>query len=252
MFPAIFNSNIGTKTVQTVNARDLHNSMGVGKVFRAWISGRIEKYGFEENVDYVTTEILTRPESDSSKARPQKAKEYHISVNMAKELAMVENNEKGRQVRKYFIECEDKLLEQAKGLSDPLIRSAQATPHLMAAFEAMGIKGNHAAIATDNVNKRYNGISLLDMSGNLHLRAESNDRIITPTQLGKLMQPNMSAVAVNKMLERKGFQDKKVGQWRPTDKGAMFAVVLDTGKKHSDGTAVTQLKWKESIIAEVE
>ena len=44
---------IGDGTIQTVNARDLHAFLGVGKVFAAWIKGRIEQYGFVENQDFV-------------------------------------------------------------------------------------------------------------------------------------------------------------------------------------------------------
>ena len=47
--------HIGDGTIQTVNARDLHAFLGVGKVFAAWIQDRIEKYGFIEHHDYVMT-----------------------------------------------------------------------------------------------------------------------------------------------------------------------------------------------------
>lgn len=46
-------ANIGGETIQTCNARELHASLGVGRDFSNWIKGRIEKYGFTENVDYV-------------------------------------------------------------------------------------------------------------------------------------------------------------------------------------------------------
>lgn len=101
--------NIGDDSVQTVNARDLHTFLEVGKDFSNWIKGRISKYGFEENVDYVIVENLSSPDLANAKARPQKLLDYHISVDMAKELSMVENNDKGREARKYFIECEKKL-----------------------------------------------------------------------------------------------------------------------------------------------
>lgn len=84
--------------IQTVNARDLHEFLEVGSAFKDWIARRISDYGFEDGKDFCS--FL----SESSGGRP--AKEYALSLSMAKELAMVERNDKGRQARQYFIECE--------------------------------------------------------------------------------------------------------------------------------------------------
>ncbi|ECP1063717.1 TPA: antA/AntB antirepressor family protein [Campylobacter jejuni] len=88
-------------------ARDLHFFIDAKRQFANWINERIENYDFIENQDYVIELIYT-------KGRPRK--EYYITLDMAKELCMVENNEKGRQARRYFIECEKRLknLEQEK------------------------------------------------------------------------------------------------------------------------------------------
>ena len=91
---------------QVVNARNLHAGLGVGRDFATWIHERIAKYGFEEGRDYKAEQVLSSPDSGSSKARPQIMVEYYLSVPMAKELAMVENNEKGREVRQYLIKIE--------------------------------------------------------------------------------------------------------------------------------------------------
>ena len=106
-------ATIGDDHVQTVNARELHSFLGVGTDFSTWIKGRIEKYGFSEGVDYT---VRTSPGSSrifgNSHPSPRTAIEYHISLDMAKELAMVENNAKGREARRYFIQCEKRLRAQ--------------------------------------------------------------------------------------------------------------------------------------------
>lgn len=86
-------------------ARDLHFFIDAKRQFANWINERIENYDFIENQDYIIELVYT-------KGRPRK--EYYITLDMAKELCMVENNEKGRQARRYFIECEKRLknLEQ--------------------------------------------------------------------------------------------------------------------------------------------
>ncbi|WP_455466935.1 antA/AntB antirepressor family protein [Bartonella sp. B39] len=100
---------IDQETVQTVNARELHIFLEIGKRFATWITNRINQYEFEEGKDF----ILTLPKI--GKRQNVISKEYHITLDMAKELSMVERNEKGRQARRYFIECEKKLKNQFVG-----------------------------------------------------------------------------------------------------------------------------------------
>ena len=86
---------------RAVNARELHQFLESKQDFSNWIKNRIEKYDFVENQDYCSfNKIIEREIGATSRI------EYVLSVDMAKELSMVENNEKGRLARKYFIECE--------------------------------------------------------------------------------------------------------------------------------------------------
>lgn len=92
--------NIGGR--QFVNARDLHDRLEVGRDFSTWIKERIEKYSFTLGWDYETCS----PDLGSDKHGGQNKVEYQLSVEMAKELAILENNEKGRAVRQYLIKIE--------------------------------------------------------------------------------------------------------------------------------------------------
>lgn len=86
---------------RAVSARELHQFLESKQQFADWIKNRIDKYGFVEGLDYeVFHNFIKNPQG----GRP--TTEYALSIDMAKELSMVENNEKGRQARKYFIECE--------------------------------------------------------------------------------------------------------------------------------------------------
>ena len=91
-----------------ISARELHKFLEVGKVFGAWINERIEQFGFIENQDYV---VFSEIGKNLKGGRPMK--EYLLSIDMAKELSMLERNEKGKQARIYFIECEKRLREQS-------------------------------------------------------------------------------------------------------------------------------------------
>ena len=102
---------LGGNTIQTVNARELYEFLESKQEFANWIKGRVEEYGYTEGEEFLT--ILSKTPSDAG-GRP--SREYFISLDMAKELAMVERTEKGRQARKYFIECERRLREMTSEL----------------------------------------------------------------------------------------------------------------------------------------
>lgn len=98
---------MNSNTVDTVSARELHTFLEVQTRFNDWIAARISEYDFIENKDFVSfTENSVKPK----KGRP--SQEYYISLDMAKELAMVERNDKGKLARKYFIECEKRLKQE--------------------------------------------------------------------------------------------------------------------------------------------
>lgn len=98
-------ATIGTEEQKTVNARDLHAFLEVGKDFSTWIKDKIEKYDFKEGKDYVKFSPNSGKTSNGGRPRV----EYFLAVGMAKEISMLENNEKGNQARKYFLACEEEL-----------------------------------------------------------------------------------------------------------------------------------------------
>ncbi|EER2183639.1 phage antirepressor Ant [Escherichia coli] len=102
----VFNGTIDNETTLLVNARDLHSFLGVGRMFAHWVKERIAEYGFVESLDYI---LICQNGQTKGRGGDRRSKDYHLTLDTAKELAMVERNEKGRQIRRYFIECEKKL-----------------------------------------------------------------------------------------------------------------------------------------------
>jgi len=98
-----------------VNARELYRWLGVGRDFSTWIKDRIDKYDFTENLDYFVAfpqfgdglNLQKNGKIINPKTGQILPKEYVLSVDMAKELAMVENSIIGKKVRKYFIRVEN-------------------------------------------------------------------------------------------------------------------------------------------------
>ncbi|WP_367671544.1 antA/AntB antirepressor family protein [Serratia symbiotica] len=109
----VFHGAISNETILLCNARDLHAFLCVKRDFSTWINDRISEYEFAVNLDY----IVFSPNSGKTVGR--RRKEYHLTLDTAKELAMVERNDKGRQVRRYFIECEKQLRQKEMHTNPP-------------------------------------------------------------------------------------------------------------------------------------
>lgn len=115
---------MNAEPVACCDARELHAFLEVSTVFANWIARRIDDFGFEEGRDYVVFEqsvngLIYRDKFDLPKMADQttrggdrRSRTYAISLDMAKELAMVERNWRGKQARQYFIECERRMRER--------------------------------------------------------------------------------------------------------------------------------------------
>lgn len=103
-----------------VSARNIYNFLDIKTDFTDWCK-RMFEYGFEENSDYVI--LLKYEDKPISKSNPI---DYALTIDTAKEISMLQRTEKGKQARKYFIECE-KLLKQkmlpSYQIDDPIERA---------------------------------------------------------------------------------------------------------------------------------
>lgn len=96
------------KGTQLIDSKLLHKNLEVASYHADWIRRRIENYGFEEGQDYYSNLSIR---SDGKAGKP--SKNYYLTLDMAKELCMLENNEKGKATRKYFIKAEKEYRTQS-------------------------------------------------------------------------------------------------------------------------------------------
>lgn len=114
---------VGNEQVPTVSAQALYAWLGNRQEFAHWIEARIAQFGFVQGVDFTPADF-GKPENQSLRRSPRDT-DYRLTLDMAKELSMVECNEKGRQARQYFIAGERRLKanipdpEVLQVLSDP-------------------------------------------------------------------------------------------------------------------------------------
>lgn len=135
---------------QLISAKELHEFLEVKSKFADWIKNRIEKYGFEENQDFGT--LSKNLENGGREIN------YILKLDMAKELSMVENNDKGRQARKYFIECEKKLkqIKLPSTYKEALIELVKAEEEK----ERLQLEIKHKHNLIDKMTESYDGLVL--------------------------------------------------------------------------------------------
>ena len=89
---------------QTVSARELHKEVGSTERFSAWFERQLQ-FGFVENEDYTTVKVLTEVQNNGG-VQERKMIDHNLSVDMAKQICMVQKNDRAKAVRQYLIDLE--------------------------------------------------------------------------------------------------------------------------------------------------
>ena len=164
--------------IETVNARELHAFLEVKTRFNDWIANRISEFGFSENKDFVSlTENLVSGGKQNI---------FHISIDMAKELSMLERNDKGKQARLYFIECER--IAKAKQVPQSFAEALQLAANQAKQLEAQAAKVNYFDKVCDTTG------------------------LVNATQVGQKFK--MSAVTLNKNLDGLNVYNRSIKRGR--------------------------------------
>lgn len=221
---------------KVVNARELHAFLENKREFAHWIKNRIKRYDFIEGQDFISFDTIVKRETGASTK-----KEYAITINMAKELCMVENNERGKEARKYFIACEQKLKDVYDNLRVP--RTFAEALRLAADQQEMIEKQQQTIEAHETEI-----LALSDKISEMKPKAVYYDQILKSkntvlvTQIAK--DYGYSAYKFNQLLETFHIQYKVREQW------VLYAEHSDKGYTKStsypvdchDGTYITKMR----------
>jgi anti-repressor protein len=194
---------------RAVNARDLHCYLQSKQDFSAWIRGRISKYGFIENADYLKSHydykgnlLNISHDKISETVNQTHTIEYIISMDMAKELSMVENNDKGREARKYFIAVE----KEAMSIKLPAVPKSFAEALELAARQQREIEAK-----TIQIELAENTIKESAPKVEYHDKVLQSTEGITTTIIAKDL--GMSAERLNEILHKHGVIYKSQKTW---------------------------------------
>lgn len=139
---------------------------------------------------------------------------------------------------------------------DPEMPAASALEQLRCMREVLetAYVGNQLTLALDKCCKRLTGMSALE-TADIQLIAPQKSQLLTPTEIGKMLvgegEKPIGPRQVNQILLQLGLQRSVAGKWEPIGEGTDLSEMLDTGKKHGDGTPVRQLKWLTDIVERV-
>lgn len=165
------------KQERIVDGRELHALLKTQTRFNDWISRKIKEYEFIEGQDFYS--YLSKSKGG------RQAIEYALKLDVAKEIAMVESNSIGRQVRKYFIEVEKRWGEELGRRSIVLeakVDFPEFTQAIMAAHEEP--KNHHFSNELNMINRIVLGMDARQFRKALNLGKASSIRpYLTPVQI---------------------------------------------------------------------
>ena len=179
---------------QTVSARELHEKLNIGTRFNDWFP-RMCEYGFSEGTDYYSKM------SKTSDAGGRPASDYELSIDMAKQICMIQRTEIGKTIRQYFLDLE----------------KAWNTPEQIMS-RALKIADQTIASLTSKVGELETAVQEMDgVIQNMAPKVDYADRILSSPDCMLVTQIaqdyGMSAKAFNAVLENAGIQRKVGGQW---------------------------------------
>jgi anti-repressor protein len=213
-------SRIGGETIQTCNARDLHAFLKVKARFNDWIRNRVEDFGFQENQDFIT---LTRQLVSGGKR-----KDYYLSLDMAKELAMVERNAKGKEARLYFIDCER--IAKSKTAVPALPSYPEALRQLADAIDRNGVLESQKLALEHQARENAPKVAFAE-------DVVASGKEVTITVAAKIL--GMPPQKFRDWLRKNGFLYANANHAMQTSIRRGLMVVRFASFNHSDGTAGT-------------
>lgn len=162
----------------TLSARELHSFLELTERFGNWFE-RMKQYGFIENQDYIGRKTFNT-------LAHQELQDYEISLDMAKEIAMIQRNEKGRQARQYFIEVEKKWNSPEYVMNRALEISRQQVEKLMLENKELKPKAEFFDAVADSKH----AIQMSEVAKVLNYPGYGRNRLFEFLREKKVLMPN--------------------------------------------------------------
>ncbi|HEM3628865.1 TPA: phage antirepressor KilAC domain-containing protein [Streptococcus suis] len=217
----IINVNLNDNHEPVVSGRQLHEALGVKTAYKDWFP-RMTEYGFVEGQDFCSNL------SESTGGR--RAVDHIIKLDMAKEIAMIQRTDKGKQVRQYFIQVEKDFNSPEKIMARALLMADKKITHLT-------MENTQLQLELQEAQKQARYLDLIiESKGALRVTQIAADY-------------GMSANKFNKTLLELGVQHKVNGQWilykKHMGKGYTDSHTFDYQDKNGHTRANVTTTWTQ-------
>lgn len=208
-----------------VSGRDLHKFLDIGTQYSKWFD-RMKEYGFIENIDFIaiSQKRLTAQGNETTFT------DHHIRIDMAKEISMLQRNEKGKMARQYFLELE-------RRWNSPEMVMKRAYDYLNQRVAALQTK---TLVLEQQVHELKPKADYTDI-------ILKNKGLVTITQIAK--DYGMSAKEMNNLLHNLKVQYKQSGQWllysKYHNKGYTHSETVDIIRKDGTPDIKMNTKWTQ-------
>ena len=224
-----------------VSLRELHEKLGIKTQFTKWAI-RMFEYGFEENIDYipVSQKRLTVQGNETTFT------DYIITIDIAKEICMIQRSDIGKEFRKYFIECEKQLKEVVQkpllSKEDELLISIAKATTKETQMIAVGEYGRYKEeqIREKEVKPLQEENKILAPKADYTDRVLQAEGLITTTLIAKDF--GLSARKLNDILNKEGVQYKQGRTW------VLYSKYQDKGYSQTttDKEGHVNMKWTQA------
>lgn len=213
---------------QTVSARELHKKLNIGTVFKDWFP-RMAEYGFVEDADFNMLKI-ERVQMEGNREVRREITDYNISMDMAKQICMIQRTPEGKAVRQYLID-----LEKAWNTPEQVFARA-----LRMADQTISSLKDRCKFLGGQVVEQQKVIEQLEPKASYYdLILQCKDLIAT-TVIAK--DYGMSARKFNSMLHDMGIQYKQGGIWVLYSKYQGHGYLKAKTHNYADGNGVQHSK----------
>lgn len=185
--------------VNVVSGQELHEFLEVGVKFSDWIARKIKKYQLIENQDYLL--VAQKRATNNPKNPTYTFNDYALTLDCAKQLAMVENNDRGKQARIYFIEAEKELRAIKQIPTEEIIQAPKTTREWIKVLLRQEDEKDVLQARLDIAQPKADFVDQL---------MATDDTIVTTVIAAEM---GLTAIAFNRLLKENSIQHKVNGVW---------------------------------------
>ena len=225
--------SVNEEQEQVVSGRELHEFLEVKTQYSKWVERKVEKYNFIENRDFVL--VSQKSLTNNPKNPYTEITEHIMKLSMAKELAMLENNEKGKQARLYFIKCEEEYKNQ--------LRNNLPKTYIQALEKLLESEKEKEKLKLENIQQKQQLIEYEPKITYYDLILKSPN-LITITLIAK--DYGKSGQWLNRFLNEQKIQYKQSGTWLLYQKYAQMGYTKsETFIDEETGFTKLNTKWTQ-------